>query len=84
MDDLMKDLGIGGGGGIIGLILSWFGFKSQIRDLRTDLDGVKRRVRFRDTCDEIVKRVEKSLESIQGMQEEMRNDIKKILLGQKK
>ena len=79
----MKDLGIGGGGGIIGLFLSWFGFKSQIRDLRTDLNGVKRRVRFRDTCDEIVKRVEKSLESILAMQEEMRSDIKKIL-GQKK
>jgi hypothetical protein len=81
MDDLgfMKDLGVGGGGGIIGLILSWFGFKSQMKELRTDLDGVKQRVRFRDTCDEIVKRVEKSLESIQAMQEEMRNDIKKIL-----
>lgn len=79
IDDLTKNIGIGGGSGILGVLLSWLGFKSQIKDLRTDLEGVKRRARFRDTCDEIVKRIENSLENIQAMQEEMRSDIKKIL-----
>lgn len=82
MDDFTKNLGIGGGSGLIGIILGWLGFKGQMKEIKSDLEGVKRRVQFRDTCDQIVKRLESTMKRIEGMQDEMRKDIKKLLIVQ--
>lgn len=79
MDDLLKHIGVGGGAGAIGILLSWLGFKSRIDNMTEDLSGLKKRVRFSDTCLAMYEGIDKRLTNIEAMQKETRSDIKKLL-----
>lgn len=79
MDDLSKHIGVGGGAGIMGVILSWLGFRYRIKSVEEDMAGIKKRVRFSDVCQEIVTRIEDRLTGIEAMQKESRDDIKELL-----
>ena len=72
----LTNLGIGGGGGILGVVLGWFGCKSKI-------DSLSKNVRYKDTCNAVHVALEKRLDGIEKMQTEMRDDIKKLLPGGK-
>lgn len=79
MDDLTKDIGIGTGSGIIGVVLGWLGFKYRIENLHQDVKSLKENVRYEDTCIEVHKAIDIRLQSIEAMQVEMRNDIKALI-----
>ena len=79
MDDLLTKLGIGGGSGFLGIVLGWIGFKGRIDNLQTDMKTLKENVRYEDTCVEVHKAVDARLESMEAMQKEMRDDIKRLL-----
>jgi len=72
MDNWASNIGIGGGAGLLGMVLGWFGLKSRINDL-------KESVRYADTCMAIHKAVDVRLQNIEKMQAETRSDIKKLL-----
>lgn len=79
MDELTEKIGIGGGAGIIGAVLSWLGFKYRIDSLQNDVETLKKEVRYQDTCVEVHKAVDVRLQSIEDMQTEMRDDIKALI-----
>lgn len=87
MSNLPEHLGYGGASGIVGVILGWLGFRHRVKAVEQDIKGMKARVRFSDVCEQIVKRVESRLKSIEEvrlkgieeMQEEVRKDIKELL-----
>lgn len=82
MDDLTEKIGIGGGAGIIGAVLSWLGFKYRIDNLQKNVESLKKSVRYEDTCIEVHKAVDVRLQSIEKMQKEMRDDIKALIQGE--
>lgn len=77
--DSLKDVGVGGGAGLIGAILSWLGFRHRIKRIEEDMNGLKKRVRFTDVCKEIVERMEGRLKRIEAMQDATSKDIKELL-----
>jgi hypothetical protein len=79
MDDLTEKIGIGGGAGIVGAILSWLGFKYRIDNMQKDVETLKKEVRYQDTCLEVHKAVDARLQNIEDMQKEMRDDIKALI-----
>ncbi len=79
MDDLTKNIGIGGGSGIIGAVLSWLGFKYRVDNLQKNLENLKSSVRYEDTCEKVHKAIDVRLKNIEVMQTEMRKDIKALL-----
>jgi len=72
MDDLTTKIGIGSGAGVLGIVLSWFGLKSRVKDLKDS-------VRYADTCIAMHTALDKRLKNIETMQTEMRNDIKELI-----
>lgn len=79
MDDLLTKLGIGGGSGFVGIVLGWLGFKSKIQALEKDIDEIKKEARYTITCIAVHKAVDDRLLSIETMQREMRDDIKRLI-----
>lgn len=79
MSDISTEIGIGGGSGIIAVILSWFGFKYQIKNLKEKVDNIEKNVRFSDTCEKMYQGIQVNLHDIKEMQKEMRDDIKKVI-----
>ena len=79
MDDLTTNVGVGGISGIVGVFLSWFGFKSKVEGIEKDFATLKGTVRFTDTCNEISKGLTGQLTDIKVMQKEMRDDIKELI-----
>lgn len=79
MDDLTKNIGIGGGSGIIGVFLGWLGFKYRVDNLQKTVESLKNSVRYEDTCIEVHKAIDVRLQNIEIMQTEMRKDIKALL-----
>ena len=84
--DNLTTTGIAGGSGLLGIILAFFGCKSEIKNLKgglkksdENITELRKAVRYDKTCDEIHKAVDKRLESIEGMNKEMRDDIKELL-----
>lgn len=79
MDELITGIGGAGGGGVVGVILAWLGFKSKVCSIERRLSGLSDNVRYEDTCEKICGAMEKRLEGIEGMQKEMRDDVKELL-----
>lgn len=71
-----------GGSGIVGVILTWLGFKARIRTVEKDLKELRGAVRYEVTCKEINHAIHQRLENIEEMQKETREDVK-ILIGRK-
>jgi len=79
VDNLTTPIGAGAGSGILGVFLSWLGFKTKIKDIDKRLDKLAEDVRYEDTCEEICGALKIRLDSIEKMNEEMRQDIKELL-----
>jgi len=79
MDDPITKIGIGAGSGLVGIMLGWLGFKAKVENLQTDMTALKKNVRYQDTCLEVHKAVDSRLKAIEGMQTEMRDDIKLLI-----
>jgi len=78
MDNLTTGAGVGGGG-FLGVVLAWLGFKSKICTIEKRLDSLVKDVQYERTCNEIHKAIDQRLENIEEMQKETREDIKSIL-----
>ena len=83
MENWMDYAGIGGGAGILATILTWLRIKakyeSKVDNMCTDLEGLKKRVRFTDTCLVMYEGIKERLTNIEAMQKETRDDIKELL-----
>jgi len=73
--ETIKNVGIGGGGGIVGVLLAFFGFKSRLDNIDRKLEHVV----YEDTCDATVAGIEKQLETQTELMKEQRDDIKELL-----
>ena len=78
MDDLTTP-GVGGISGLAGIALGWLGFKGKIKDLERRLEKLSDSVCYEDTCNEITRALGCRLKAIEGMNTEMRKDIKELL-----
>ena len=69
----LKDIGAGiGGGGLLGAILTWIGFKSRIDGMEKRFEDHKKTVVYEDTFNATIKPMQKDIETIS-------KDIKQIL-----
>ncbi len=78
IDNLTAGAGVGGGG-ILGIIMAWLGFRTKICAMEKRLDFLAKDVQYERTCNEIHKAIDQRLENIEEMQRETREDIKSIL-----
>ncbi len=60
----IEDVGKGGAGGILGALMAWLGFKSQINNIEKKVNRLCNEVRYKDTCDATHKPIERQLEKI--------------------
>ncbi len=58
----LNNLGYSGGGGILGAVLTYLGFKQRIDDLKQDLDEHKKQVVYKDTCEVCASNINKKLD----------------------
>ncbi len=83
MDEWENYIGIGGGAGFLAMLLTWLRLKAKyenkVDNIDKDVEGLKRRVRFRDTCDAMHDGIKERLTNIEDMQKEARDDIKRLL-----
>jgi len=78
MDNLTTP-GVGGISGLAGVALGWLGFKGKIKDIERRIERLSGSVRYEDTCNGITKALNCRLKAIEGMNTEMRKDIKELL-----
>jgi len=78
IENLPTGAGVGGGG-ILGIIMAWLGFKVKMSAMEKRLDFLSKDVQYERTCNEIHKAIDHRLENIEEMQRETREDIKSIL-----
>jgi len=79
MDKLLTSAGGAGGGGLLGAVLAWLGFKTKIQNIERRIDNFSEDVRYKDTCEEIQKALNRRLKNIESLQKESRTDIRTIL-----
>ena len=79
MDPLTSNSLSGAGGGFIGVLAGWFGFRARICGIEKRIDVLVKSVRYEDTCEKICDANIVRLDSIEKMQKEMRLDIKTLL-----
>ena len=74
----LKDIGAGvGGGGLLGAILTWVGFKSRIDGMEKRFEEHKKTVVYEDTFEATVNPMQKDIG-------EIKKDVKQILLNSAK
>jgi len=76
--ETIKNVGLGGGGGIIGVILAFLGFKSRL----DSIDDKLKNVVFEDTCHARVAGMENQMKTQTDLMKEQRDDIKELLKKQ--
>lgn len=79
MDPLTSNSLSGAGGGFIGVLAGWFGFRARICGIEKRIETLAKSVRYEDTCEKICDANIVRLDSIEKMQKEMRLDIKTLL-----
>lgn len=82
MDDFTKNIGIGGGAGVFGAVLSWLGFKYRVDNLQKNVEALQEKIEeYQEvrTCLVVHKGISTELQDIKDMQTEMRKDIKALL-----
>lgn len=76
-------IGACGGSGLLAMLLTWFRakakYENKVDNIIQDLEGLKKRVRFTDTCLAMYEGIKERLINIESMQKETRNDIKTLL-----
>jgi len=72
--DIMN-AGAGGAGGVIGAVLGFFGLRYRLSRIEKAIDE-KRTI---TTCEAMYKTTMTRFDGLEGMQKEMRKDIKEIL-----
>ncbi len=60
----IEDVGKGGAGGILGALMAWLGFKSQINNIEKKVDRLCNEVQYKDTCEATHKPIERQLAKI--------------------
>ena len=76
----LESLGIGGGGGFIGALLGFFGFRSLVNRIDKDLQAHKKIVVYDDRFKEYKESQNKQHEAIRTEQKEQSDKLDKILL----
>ena len=70
-DDLLTGIGSGAGGGLLGVLLGWFGLRNKITETNARITRMEDKMVWRDTCiathksiDETMKRMEEKLDRL--------------------
>jgi len=71
----LETIGIGGGSGLLGVVLTFFGFKSRLDGIESKLNHVV----FDDTCKATVGGLEKQMKIQTDLMMETRKDVKELL-----
>ena len=62
----INNLGYSGGGGLLGALMAWLGFKSRIDRQDKEINELKKTVMYKDTCEATHKPIDTTLERIEG------------------
>ena len=79
MVDLFTTGGAGAGGGLLGALLTFLGFKSRLDGVDKRIDNLNKTVTFKDTCDAKHEGINDRFDIQTKLLKEQRDDIKKIL-----
>ena len=74
-NELAQQIGAGGGGGVLGVVLAFFGFKSRLDSMEKKVCGKV----DRGVCEAIEKGVDDKFETQIALMKETRDDVKTIL-----
>jgi len=81
MDDLTAKTITAGSSGLLGALLAWAGLRTQIKEVRHDIDRIDKNVMFTVTCKANTEGMKTRLSNIEDMQKVMMKDIKELLKG---
>jgi len=79
MSDLLQTGGAGGIGAVLGVILSFLGFKSRLDGMEKRVDSISQNVVYSDTCRAAMTGIEKLIETQTNLVAEMRDDVRELL-----
>ncbi len=72
------DIGTGAGGGIIGTVLAWLGFKSRINSIEKKIEAISKSVVYMDVFREFEKRYIESCNNIYDRLEKIDNKLERL------
>jgi len=77
-NDLLQVGSAAGGGGILGVFMSWLGFKSRMDRIERAIESMTDKVVFKDLCDSKFSNLQGQLSKVDTKLDDILNEVKDI------
>ena len=77
-NDLLQVGSAAGGGGILGVFMSWIGFKSRMDRIERAIESMTDKVVFKDLCDSKFSNLQGQLSKVDTKLDDILNEVKDI------
>ena len=77
-NDLLQVGSAAGGGGILGVFMSWIGFKSRMDRIEHAIESMTDKVVFKDLCDSKFSNLQGQLSKVDTKLDDILNEVKDI------
>jgi len=77
-NDLLQVGSAAGGGGILGVFMSWIGFRSRMDRIERAIESMTDKVVFKDLCDSKFSNLQGQLSKVDTKLDDILNEVKDI------